>query len=130
MKTTDPTYLRTIYDGLLSGTLHKDNTSALPAGLVGIYEEAIPPASHVKEKQKFLEFFSVWALLKKEVSALFVSQLLGWPEEQVLDIISNHSKWFNSPTSGKYALYHERLRSFILQKISHAHFTVCNVLII
>ena len=126
----DPSYLRTIYNGLVSGSLHKDNTSALPAGLVGIYEEVLPPASHVKEKQKFLEFFSVWALLKKEVSASFVSQLLGWPEEQVLDNIARYSKWFNSPTSGKYALYHERLRSFILQKISHTQFTACNEAII
>jgi hypothetical protein len=127
---TDPTYLRTIYDGLLSGALHKDNASSLPVGLVGIYEEAIPAASQVKERQKFLEFFSAWSLLKKEVSASFVSQILGWPEEQVLDYIARYSKWFNSPSSGKYAIYHERLRSFILQKISHAHFTVCNDFII
>ena len=66
----DPTYLRTINDGLVSGSLHKDNTLALPAGLVGIYEEVLPPASHVKEKQKFLEFFSAWALLKKEVEVM------------------------------------------------------------
>jgi len=130
MNFIDPTYLRTIYDGLLSGTLQKDNASALPAGLVGIYEEFLPPASHVKERQKFLEFFSGWAVLKKEGSTSFVSQLLAWPEEQVLDYITRYSKWFNSPTSGKYALYHERLRSFILQKISHAHFTVCNDFII
>ncbi|MEY4861886.1 MAG: hypothetical protein RL059_1590, partial [Bacteroidota bacterium] len=64
MTFTDPTYLRTIYDGLLPGTLHKENASALPAGLVGIYEEALPPANQVNERQKFLEFFSVWALLK------------------------------------------------------------------
>jgi hypothetical protein len=34
MKTTDPTYLRTIHDGLLSGAEHKDNASALPLGFV------------------------------------------------------------------------------------------------
>ena len=70
---TDPTYLRTIYDGLVSGSLHRDNTSALPAGLVGIYEEALPPESNVNKRKKFLEFFVVWALLKKEVSAAFDS---------------------------------------------------------
>jgi hypothetical protein len=47
-----------------------------------------------------------------------------------LDNIARYSKWFNSPTSGKYALYHERLRSFILQKISHTQFTACNEAII
>jgi len=128
---TDPTYLRTIYDGLLSGTLHKDNASALPIGLVGIYEEAMPPASNVNERKEFLEFFAVWALLKKEVSAEFVTPLLaGWTEEQVIDYIAQYSKWFNSPLSGKYVLYHERLRTFVLQKVSHNHFTKCNEAII
>jgi tetratricopeptide (TPR) repeat protein len=127
---TDPTYLRTIYDGFLSGTLHKDNASSLPVGLVGIYEEALPPANHVKERQKFLDFFAAWALLKKEGSVQFVAQLLGWPEEQVLDYIARYSKWFNAPTSGKYVLYHERLRSFVLQKISHVQFTSSNETII
>lgn len=127
---TDPTYLRTIYDGLLSGALHKDNASSLPVGLVGIYEEALPTVNHVKKRQKFLEFFSAWVLLKKEASADFVSSLLGWAEEQVLDYIAHYSKWLNSPLSGKYVLYHERLRSFVLQKISHKQFTACNEKII
>jgi len=127
---TDPTYLRTIYDDVVSGSLHKDNTSTLPSGLVGIYEEALPSESNVNKRKKFLEFFVVWALLKKEVSAAFISQLLGWTEEKVLDYISFYSKWFNVPFTGKYALYHERLRTFVLQKISHTQFTACNEVII
>ena len=116
---TDSTYLRTIHDGLLSGIIHKDNASTLPIGLIGIYEEALPPASNVNERKKFLEFFAVWALLKKEVSAAFVVPLLeGWTEEKVLDYISRYSKWFNSPVSGKYVLYHERLKAYILEKLT------------
>jgi hypothetical protein len=130
MYLTDPTYIRTIQDGLLSGAVNKDNASALPLGLVGMYEEALPPASHVKERQKILEFFSVWALLKKDVSAAFVSQLLGWTEERVLDYIALYSKWFNAPLTGKYVLYHERFRSFVLQKISHTQFAACTEAII
>ena len=131
MNHTDPTYLRSIHDGLLFGTIHKDNAYNLPIGLIGIYEEALPPASNVNERKKFLEFFLVWALLKKEVSAAFVVPLLeGWTEKHVLDYISEYSKWFNSPVSGKYVLYHERLRSFILQKISHAQFAAGNEAII
>lgn len=115
----DPTYLRTIHDGLLSSAIHKDNASALPIGLIGIYEEVLPPASNVNERKKFLEFFTVWALLKKEVSIAFVVPLMeGWAEEQVLDYISKYSKWFNSPVSGKYVLYHERLKLYLLQKLS------------
>ena len=119
IKNTDPTYIRTIHDGLFTGAVHKDNSCALPIGLVGMYEEALPPARNVKEREKFLEFFSVWALLKKEVSVEFVGPLLeGWTEEQVYYYISQYSKWFNSPVSGKYVLYHERFRSYILMRAS------------
>ncbi len=130
MTFTDPSYLRPIYDGLLSGSLNKDNASALPLGLVGVYDEALPTINHVNERHEFLNFFSVWALLKKEMSAGFVASLLGWTEENVLDYLAQYSKWFNAPVSGKYVLFHERLRSFILQKISHAQFTACNEAII
>jgi tetratricopeptide (TPR) repeat protein len=127
----DPTYLRSINDGLVSGAIHKGNASALPDGLVGMYEEALPASVNVNERKKFLEFFSIWALLKKEVSAEFVAPLLaGWTEEQVMDCIARYSKWFNSPVSGKYVLYHERLRTFVLQKVSHHHFEKCNEQII
>jgi tetratricopeptide (TPR) repeat protein len=126
----DPTYLRTIYDGLISGTLHKDSASGLPHGLVGIYEDVLPPINYVNERHEFLKFFLVWALLKKEMSAGFVASLLGWTEENVFGYLARYSKWFNAPASGKYVLYHERLRSFILQKISHTQFTACNEAII
>ena len=127
MKMMDPTYLRTIHDGLLSGAVHKDNASALPLGLVGLYEKELPPASNVGDRKKFLDFFTVWALLKKEVSVAFVLPMLeGWTEEQVVDYIAKYSKWFNSPVSGKYVLYHERLRTFILQKVADKQFAKCN----
>ena len=128
---SDPSYLRTIYDGLNSGSLNKDNASALPIGLVGIYEDAIPPESSINERKRFLDFFTVWASLKKEVSLEFILPLLeGWTEEHLLDFIAIYSKWFNSPVSGKYQIYHERLCAFILQKISHKQFTALNDLII
>ena len=130
-KQTDPTYLRTIHDGLLLGAFHKDNASALPMGLVGMYEEALPPASNVNERKKFLKFFAVWALLKKEASVVFLMPLLeGWSEEIIIYYLNKYSKWFNSPQSGKYVLYHERLRAFILQKNSKQQFNTCNETII
>jgi hypothetical protein len=119
MNFIDPTYLRSIADDLAAGAINKDNPAALPDGLAGIFEKALPPESNVKERKKFLEFFSVWALLKKEVSAAFVVPLLGgWSEEDILDYIARYSKWFNSPESGKYVLFHERFRMFLLLKIS------------
>ena len=65
------------------------------------------------------------------MSAEFVTPLLaGWSEGQVIDYITQYSKWFNSPVSGKYVLYHERLRTFVLQKISAHHFDKRNEQII
>ena len=127
----DPTYLRTINDGLNSGAIHKNNASALPLGLVGMYEAAFPPTSNVNDRKKALDFFAIWSLLRREVSAAFVLPLLeGWTEEQLLEYIARYSKWFNSPVSSKYQLYHERFRAFILQKISHQQFSTFNNLII
>ena len=126
MNFIDPTYLRSIADDLAAGAINKDNPAALPDGLAGIFEKALPPESNVKERKKFLEFFSVWALLKKEVSAAFVVPLLGgWSEEDILDYIARYSKWFNSPESGKYVLFHERFRIFVLQKINANDFVAC-----
>jgi hypothetical protein len=81
----DPTYLRYIHDGLQSGAVHKDNATSLPDGLVGMYEESLLPETNVNDRKRFLEFFGVWALLKKEVSAEFVSMILEWEEKEVND---------------------------------------------
>ena len=56
---TDPTYLRTLVDGLKSGAFQKGNPSSLPEGLVGVYEEALPPESNVNERSNFLSFFLI-----------------------------------------------------------------------
>ena len=115
---TDPTYLRYIVDGLDSQSIQQENLAALPQGQIGIYEEALPWEQNIKHRERFLEFFSVWTLLKKEVSANLVSNLLNWDEHQVIDRVSIYTKWFNSPTSGTFILYHERLRTFLLSKIT------------
>lgn len=41
LKYCDPTYLCTIHDGLLTGTVHKDNASASPIVLVVIYDHKL-----------------------------------------------------------------------------------------
>ncbi|MFN5458628.1 MAG: hypothetical protein ACK5AY_01840, partial [Bacteroidota bacterium] len=117
---TDPTYLRYIYDGLNSGKINKENLSSLPSGLVGIYQEQFSFSNIVIDRNKLLEFFSVWAILKKEVSAKFVASLLDdWTKDEVNNYIFQYSKWFNSPESGKYKIYHERFGAFILQYASN-----------
>ena len=114
----EPTYLRYIYDGLVKGSIHPENAAELPDGLIGMYEEAFDERTSVIERQKLLQRFAIWALLKKEVSAAFVAEVLGETEDDIQEFISTYSAWFNSPESGKYQLYHERLKVYLLQKLS------------
>jgi tetratricopeptide (TPR) repeat protein len=114
----EPTYLRYIYDGLTKGSIHPENAAELPDGLIGMYEEAFDERTSVIERQKLLQRFAIWALLKKEVSAAFVAEVLEEPEDDIQELISTYSAWFNSPESGKYQLYHERLKVYLLQKLS------------
>lgn len=127
----DPTYLRYIVDELNSGTLSRESSTSLPDGLVGVYEEALPPEYDIIRRKFFLDFFSFWALLKKEVSIDFAILLLkDWTEKEVKSFIAFHSKWFNSPQSGLYTLYHEKLRVYILQKSEETTIRVNNQQII
>ena len=98
--------------------------------MVGLYEEAFEENLSAVERQKLLEQFAIWALLKKEVSANFVAEVLDVKEENVLDFIAAYSKWFNSPEPGKYQLYHERLRVFLLQKLSEKEVQILHIKLI
>ena len=114
----DPTYLRYIYDNLIKGSVHPDNASELPDGLIGLYEEAFEENFPILQRQKLLKRFALFALLKKEVSVHFVSEILKESEADLLEFININSSWFNSPEPGKFQLYHERLKVYLLQKLS------------
>ena len=114
----EPAYLRYIYDGLLKGSIHPENAAELPDGLIGLYEEAFDEKHPVQHRQHLLERFAIWGLLKKEVSAQFVAEVLNQPMVEIQEFIATYSAWFNSPESGKYQLYHERLKVYLLQKLS------------
>jgi len=122
----EPTYLRYIYDGLIKGSIHPENAAELPEGLIGLYEEAFDERQPVHLRQQLLERFAIWALLKKEVSAQFVAEVLNQPEAEIQEFIAAYSAWFNSPESGKYQLYHERLKVYLLQKLSEGEIIELN----
>jgi hypothetical protein len=124
MSKLEPTYLRYIYDGLIKGSVHPENAAELPEGLIGLYEEAFDERTSAVDRQKLLRRFAIWALLKKEVSAQFVAEVLEEREEDIIDFISTYSAWFNSPENGKYQLYHERLKVYLLQKLSEGEVSV------
>jgi hypothetical protein len=118
MQNLDPTYLRYIYDGLIKGSVHSENESELPEGLISLYEEAFEEHLPVLQRQQLLQRFALFALLKKEVSAAFVAEVLGESETDILEFINTYASWFNSPEPGKFQLYHERLKVYVLSKCS------------
>jgi hypothetical protein len=133
MSALDPSYLRSIRDGILTGNIEANNNEALPDGLVGLYDqELFPPTMKWKERKETLHFFLVFAIAQKEISADFTVAILGdeWFNlhddeskedkrlQKVNDLIQLHSKRFSSAGEGKYRLYHERFRVYVLQKVS------------
>ena len=47
-----------------------------------------------------------------------VAEVLNEHPDNTKALIDTYSKWFNSPEPGKYVLYHDRLRTYLLQKLS------------
>lgn len=87
----DPTYLRYIHDNLIKGSVNPNNTSELPDVLIGQYEEVFEEHLPLQQRQKFLRRFTILALLMKEVSAVFIAEVLGETEEDIQEFISNYS---------------------------------------
>ncbi len=58
----------------------------MPDGLIGMYKEAFDERTSVVERQKMLQHFAIWALLKKEVSAAFVAEILGETEDDIIRV--------------------------------------------
>ena len=113
----EPTYLRYVYDSLNKGSLNAENASALPQGFIGLYEQEFTQKTPVSERKKVLNQLALWALFKGPVSANLAAAVLELEEEQMKDLVDTYSSWFNSLESGKYQLYHERLRVYLLQKL-------------
>jgi hypothetical protein len=58
LQNLDPTYLRYIYDNLIKGSVHPENESELPEGLIGLYEEAFEEHLPVLQRQQLLQRFA------------------------------------------------------------------------
>ena len=126
MTNLEPSYLRYVYDKLNSGALNPENAAALPHGFIGLYEQEFMDDMRVRDRESILNQLALWALLKGPVSAGFVSDVLGLTEEEGKGLIDRYSSWFNSPDSGKYQLYHERLRVYLLQKLNEHEIQTLN----
>lgn len=114
----EPTYLRYVYDALNKGSLNSENSAALPRGFIGLYEQEFSQKIPAGEREKVIHLLSFWALLKSPVSIDFVVSILDFTEKNIQSIINSFSNWFNSSESGKYQLYHERLKVYLLSKVN------------
>jgi hypothetical protein len=127
----DPTYLRNVRDGLESGSYDKANPASLPDGIIGIFEEALFSGLDVRFRKDLMDFFTVWSIVKCDVSLEFVHSLLpGWSMDRVSDHVQSYSRWFNAIKPGRLLLYHERLRVFLLQRTSQSSLMFFNQAII
>ena len=113
----EPSYLRYVYDQLSTQQLSSDNAAALPEGFIGLYEKEFTQKTTVTERNKVLHQLVLWALFKGPVSTGFAAAVLDKEENHIKSLIDRYSSWFNSPESGKYQLYHERLKVYLLQKV-------------
>lgn len=126
MPNLEPTYLRYVYDSLNKGSLNTENAAALHQGFIGLYEQEFTLKTPAGERKKVLNQLGLWALFKGPVSANFAAAVLDMEEDQMKDLVDTYSSWFNSPESGKYQLYHERLRVYLLQKLKAHEVQVLN----
>lgn len=130
MRELEPTYLRYVFDELNNGSISSDNSSSLPYGFVGIFEKEFSSDISSVERSKLLKRLALWSLLKRAVSTNFYSKLLNEDEDLSKQLIDRYSNWFNSPEPGKYVLFHDRLRVFLLQKLSNHEINELNEQII
>ena len=72
----------------------------------------------VIKRVSILNRLALWALLKGPASIEMVAEILDEHPDTTKALIDKYSKWFNSPEPGKYVLYHDRLRTYLLQKLS------------
>ena len=119
MKQLEPTYLRYVYDGLSKGSISSNNPTSLPIGFIGLFEDEFPSSMPLVERMSILNRLAIWALLKGPVSIEMVAEILNEHPDNTKALVDTYSKWFNSPEPGKYVLYHDRLRTYLLQKLSN-----------
>ena len=119
MQQLEPTYLRYVYDGLSKGSISSNNPTSLPIGFIGLFEDEFPSSMLLVERMSILNRLATWALLKGPVSIEMVAEILDEHPDNTKALVNTYSKWFNSPEPGKYVLYHDRLRTYLLQKLSN-----------
>ena len=97
MNQLEPTYLRYVYDGLSKGSLNSQNSSCLPNGFIGLFEDEFPSSMPIFERKSILNRLATWALLKGPVSIEMFAEVFNDQPDNTKVLIDSYSKWFNSP---------------------------------
>ena len=111
----DPIYIRYIYDSLLSGKLSIENASTLPLGLTGLYQKQFGGELNISDRNNKVELLLFWAVVKSPLSIEDMALIFSVKRDDVVQCVSDYSKWFNVKNNDQYVLYHDRLRTFLLQ---------------
>ena len=102
----------------------------MPFGFIGLFEKEFQAHIPSDERSKLLRRLGVWALFKGAVSAEMSSVILDEHIDETKALIDRFTKWFNTPEPGKYVLYHDRLRTYLLQKLSDFEINELNEILI
>ncbi|MCB1191995.1 MAG: AAA family ATPase [Leptospiraceae bacterium] len=108
----DPSFLRFVYDEIVSGKISPSNESAIPKGLSGLYARELKnPKERYEVREKNLRTITAFAIPNSSVSIDFLSQATGIDLEELQSIVETRSKWFNRDNRGRISLFHDRLRT-------------------
>jgi hypothetical protein len=120
----EPTYLRYVYDGLLRETLQADNAAGLPDGITGLYSTIFSEKENNTATRDHLFLFKLFAVLRGAVGKNEVFKISSGQinDESFTQFIGVYARFMNRNLEGKYSIYHERLRIFLLQRMTILEF--------
>jgi len=111
----EPSYIRFVYDELEKGKLNAENASSLPQGVTDMYLSEFGAETPVAQREKKLDLFLLWSLIKTDISVQSFSALFNLSEHSVNTMMFDYSKWFNTKDGTHFSLYHDRLKVYLLQ---------------
>jgi hypothetical protein len=120
LSSIEPGYLRYVVDALQKGEINPDNASSLPEGLNGLFEQRFNEKIPSDQRLNKLKVLLCWSIVKAPMTSGSFARLFAYPHQEASDFIREHASWFNANINGEYSLYHDRLRTFSLQRSDYA----------
>ncbi len=112
----DPSYLRFVYNDMLTGRISPENAASVPRGLTGLYMSELGGRSRYEKREETLRVLASFALADDAVTTELLSLMTGTDRALLDDFVLAHGKWFNRDSRGRLYIYHDRFRMFALQR--------------